>query len=122
MVCWTRPKNLSEYLIRAKLPKEIYTSKPRREKLGFTHCKRNCMMCKHSPKCANHVISSSTKERFEIKSNLSCTSENVIFCITCKKIEAANQTHSILVRLPNEFVIDFYNTEIPSQVEISRKL
>ena len=85
MVCWTRPKNLREHLIRAKLPKEISLVKSNRERLGFTHCNRYCMMCKHSPKFAGSVMSSTTKEVFYITSKITCLSKNVIYCITCKQ-------------------------------------
>ena len=85
MICWRRPKNLREYLIRAKLPKENPDRKSRRSKIGFKHCERNCNMCKFSPRFTDHITSSVTKERVPIVSNLNCLSKNVIYCITCTK-------------------------------------
>ena len=85
MVCWTRPKNLKEILIRAKLPKEDNIRRSSRNKIGFKHCGFDCMMCKFSPKFANNIVSSVTKEKITILSNLTCHSENVIYCITCIK-------------------------------------
>ena len=85
MVCWTRPKNLREYLVRAKLPNKTANRKSERKKLGFKHCERNCSLCKNSPKFVNSIISSTTKEIFPILSSMTCTSSNVIYCITCKK-------------------------------------
>ena len=85
MICWTRPKNLREKLVRAKLPSKTKSRKSERSKLGFKHCNRNCNMCKHSPKFANHVISSTTTEKFPILSEMTCLSSNVIYSITCKK-------------------------------------
>ena len=38
MVTWTRPKNLREILIRAKLPKELNVRRSSRNKTGFKHC------------------------------------------------------------------------------------
>lgn len=90
MVCWKRPKNLREFLIKAKLPKEISIRRSNREKLGFKHCGKNCMMCKYSPKFANSVVSSVTKEKIPILSNLTCKSENVLYCITCMKSEMSS--------------------------------
>ena len=90
MVCWKRPKNLREFLIKAKLPKEITIRRSSREKLGFKHCGKNCMMCKYSPKFANSVVSSVTKEKIPILSNLTCKSKNVLYCITCMKSEMSS--------------------------------
>ena len=86
MVCWSRPKNLREILIRAQLPKEISIRKSDRSKNGFKHCNKvTCKMCKMSPAFANFIVSSSTKEKIPIVSSLNCLSANVIYCITCKK-------------------------------------
>ena len=86
MICWTRPKNIREMLVKAKLPKFAVSRKSKRQVFGFKHCKRlSCNMCKFSPKFAKSITSSRTKETFKIKSDLSCESKNVIYCITCKK-------------------------------------
>ena len=85
MICWKRPKNLREYLIRAKLPSAETNRKSKRPKNGFRHCGRDCTMCKFSPKFSDHIISSVTKERIPIVSNLNCLSMNVIYCVTCTK-------------------------------------
>ena len=87
MVCWTRPKNLREYLIRAKLPREVTVRRSRRNNTGFRHCDRDCIMCKFSPKFIDHIVSSVTKEKVPIQSNLTCVSKNVIYSITCTKQE-----------------------------------
>ena len=55
MVTWTRPKNLREILIRAKLPKELNVRRSSRNKTGFKHCGFNCIMCKFSPKFAKSI-------------------------------------------------------------------
>lgn len=85
MITWTRPKNLKDYLIKAKLPKENPNRRSERNKSGFKHCRKDCNMCKFSPNFANYVTCSKTKEKIEIKTNLDCTSSNIIYCITCKK-------------------------------------
>ena len=79
----TRPKKLREILIRAKLPKELNVRRSSRNKTGFKHCGFNCIMCKFSSKFAKSIVSSVTKENVPILSNLTCNSENVIYCITC---------------------------------------
>ena len=85
MITWTRSKNLKDHLIKAKLPKENVNRRSERKKFGFKHCKKDCTMCKFSPNFANHVVCSKTKEKIEIRSNLDCSSSNIIYCITCKK-------------------------------------
>ena len=85
MVCWTRPRNLREILIRAKLPKIETNRRSSRNKFGFKHCGRNCNMCKHSPNFVSYVVCSKTNEKIPIVSNLTCLSKNVIYCITCDK-------------------------------------
>ena len=93
MVCWTRPKNLRECLIRAKLPKILEPKRPSRNKIGFKHCGYDCILCKFSPKFADNIVSSVTKEKFPILSNLTCNSENIIYCITCTKDNGNCKTH-----------------------------
>ena len=45
----------------------------------------DCILCKFSPKFADNIVSSVTKEIIPILSNLTCNSENIINCITCTK-------------------------------------
>ena len=90
MVCWSRPKNLIEFLSRAQLPKD---NRPSRNKLGFKQCGFNCMLCKFSPKFVNNIVSSITHETIPILSYLTCDSENVIYCITCTKDNGNCKTH-----------------------------
>ena len=85
MICWTRPKNIREFLVKANLPKAVINRQSVRQKLGFKHCNRNCNLCKNSPRFSKSVISSTTNEIFPILSNLDCLSTNVIYCITCTK-------------------------------------
>ena len=87
MVCWKRPRNLREFLIRAKLPKEISIRRSSRPKLGFKHCKHKCVMCDYSPKFASSIVSSETNIKVPILSDLNCLSKNVLYCITCNKSE-----------------------------------
>ena len=84
MVCWSRPRNLKDILIRAKVQAET-NRRSERTKPGFQHCRRDCMMCKYSPNFCKQIISSTTGESFPITSSLSCVSENVIYCLTCTK-------------------------------------
>ena len=85
MICWTRPKNLRDHLIKAKLPPIITERRSDRDKNGFSHCGRNCKMCQNSPRFCKSVVNSKTQEIFPILSKLDCTSKNVIYLITCRK-------------------------------------
>jgi hypothetical protein len=93
MVCWTRPKNLKEFLIRSKLPNAQIIRRPSRNKLGFKHCGYDCIMCKFSPRFVSNIVSSVTDERVPILSNLTCNSDNVIYCITCTKDNGSCTSH-----------------------------
>ena len=93
MVCYKRPKNLREFIVRAKLPKEISIRRSTRPKLGFKHCNHNCVMCNYSPKFANHIVSSKTNIKVPILSDLNCLSRNVLYYISCTKSERPCSTN-----------------------------
>ena len=86
MICWTRPKNLRDYLIKANLTKENANRRSSRNKSGFKHCNRTtCNMCNFSPNNVTSITCSKTNEKFDFQSIMDCTSTNVIYCITCNK-------------------------------------
>lgn len=114
MLCWKRTKNLREFLIRAKLPKEISLRRSCRKKTGFTHCNRNCNMCKFSPNFASNVISSRTNESFPILSNMNCTSKNVIYCITCTKSSGGCKSRPQYIGETGRKVADRFNEHFSS--------
>ena len=122
MVCWTRPKNLREYLVRAKLPKQIQPKRSEQDKTGFSHCHRHCMMCKHSPKFVKSIVSSSTKEVFPINSRINCLSENVIYCLTCKQSRSCKNNPQYIGETSKEYVIVFCNTDLQLQLMMPRNL
>ena len=65
-----------------------------RSRNGFLKCNKNCLLCKHSYNTTSH-ISCKTKEKFDIKSKISCSDTFVIYSISCKKcptIEYIGQT------------------------------
>ena len=50
MICWTRPKNIREILVKAKLPKFAVSRKSKRHVFGFKHCIRiSCNMYNFPP-------------------------------------------------------------------------
>ena len=44
IIAYRRPKNIKEYLIRAKLPPKNQ-SNPKRKIKGMTKCKKSCLIC-----------------------------------------------------------------------------
>ena len=109
MVCWTRPKNLREYLVRAKLPQAQINRRSLREKLGFKHCNRNCNLCKNSPRFTKSILCSTTNEIFPILSSLNCLSTNVIYCITCTKGSHACKFKPQYIGMTKRRVSDRFN-------------
>ena len=97
-------------LVKAKLPKFAVSRKSKRQVLGFKHCKRiSCNMCKFSPKFAKSITSSRTKETFQIKSDLSCESKNVI---VKNKIKNVKTNRSILAKQAGAFLKDLMNIKL----------
>ena len=114
-------KNSREYLIRAKLPK-VSNRRSERQKFGFSHCKRNCNMCTYSPKFANFVTSSVTKEKFPIIGCLNCLSSNVIYCITCKKQSGTCKTKPQYIGQTSRIVSERFNEHKSSIKQDSNKI
>ena len=85
MVCYKRPKNLSEFIVRAKLSKEISIRRSTHPKLGFKHCNHNCVMCNYSPKLL--IVSSKTNINVPFLSDLNCLSRNILYYISSTKSE-----------------------------------
>ena len=89
VVAYRRGKNLKDLLVRAQVSTK---RKSNRTTNGYSRCGRGffrqCTTCKLIPengikthKC--HI----TKKTYQINTPLTCTSENVIYRITCKKIK-----------------------------------
>ena len=91
MVCYQRVDNIREMLVKAKLPANHDRSSRRlQENLnGFKPCReQNCPVCdqlKDKSKIIRSITCSATGESVEIRSKLTCTTRNVIYCITCRR-------------------------------------
>ena len=91
MVCYQRVQNIGELLIRAKLPCNQARRSTRQEDTGcgFKPCRENnCPVCDllvDKSKVIKSVVCSFTKKEILIQGRLSCTSTNLIYCITCKR-------------------------------------
>ena len=81
MLCNRRPKSLKEYLVRARL-KRSSTGAPR----GIIrNCGKNCITCTHIHDGATTVTFTNTGNTYDIRQQLDCNSNNVIYLIQCIK-------------------------------------
>ena len=83
-VCYRRPKNLRDILVKAQVPKPSTTVNLRTQK-GFKRCgATRCMSCIHSVNKTHHK-SSYTGKSWPIYSPVTCNTRNVIYTVTCTK-------------------------------------
>ena len=81
MMALRRPKNLQDYLVRAKLRP---VSNSDRGTKGTMHCKSNrCDVCNYVTPSSSFT-SHTTKRSYNINYQLDCNSNNVVYLITCK--------------------------------------
>lgn len=91
MVCYQRVKNTGEMLVRAKLPvnQERSSKRLQENQEGFRPCKKDkCPVCdqlRNNASVIRSVTVSATGEEIQVKGRLTCSSQNVIYCITCKR-------------------------------------
>ena len=84
LVAYKRPKNLGEELIRAKVSTR---RKSKRNKNGFTHCGRFCMVCRTSQPATSHQCHR-TGEKWDIVNPINCLTSGVIYLNSCRKCPA----------------------------------
>ena len=93
LLCNSRPKNLKDELIRARLPPKERRSK-RRKLDGFYKCREfGCRLCPYidSNSVIKEVIVSNTGEVIPIKGVITCKSTNVIYEAHCNKCSTRAQ-------------------------------
>ncbi len=78
---YRRPKSLKDILVKAALPPK--TNKP---KNPHKKC-YNINKCRYCPKIdkSGRIKSSSTGREYSTKTNVCCQSNNIIYCITCRR-------------------------------------
>ena len=88
MVGYKRAQNLSNLLVRAKVPAGIRSSREKNN--GFKRCGRPCEMCMRSSEdlVKDHMCQR-TGQKWKITAPLTCLSTNVIYRLTCKKCPQA---------------------------------
>ena len=86
MLSFTRTKNLSDLLIRAKLPPPVHRQR-RNKPPGFRRCgkRSNCSLCQHSgPGVTSSYTCPVTNETVKITAPSTCTDQGVYLAL-CKK-------------------------------------
>ena len=88
MVCYQRVQNLGEMLTKARLPPQR-APRPRRElSKGFHPCRKpRCPVCEpmQDKRTVTSVQCTATGSDFAISSNITCSSKNVVYCISCTR-------------------------------------
>ena len=78
---YRRPKNLRDLLVKAKLK----TTNNTQISTNKNKCKtRDCRYCPKLDKSGT-IVSNYSKRQYVTKTNVSCKSNNLIYCITCRK-------------------------------------
>ena len=81
VVAYRRTKNLSDLLIRAKLPKPRFNEQ---RKVGFTKCNKTCIACPYTNNSKVHKLLDGSKT-FTINNSITCDTANIIYRVTCTK-------------------------------------
>ena len=85
LVAYRRCKNISDILVRAKLPEPTNTDQPRSPSGSFRCNKTSCTVCPFIEDGCDQYTFYSTGQTFKIKSHITCETSNVIFMIQCTK-------------------------------------
>ena len=81
LVAYTRPKNIRDFLIRARLPSK---TRQRRKITGMKRCKENCIICPYVNSCKS-VKSTHTVTVAPLTKEYDCQTQNLIYLVHCKK-------------------------------------
>ena len=105
ILAFKRPRNLADILTHSKLNfNQSHTG-------SVSACKRRrCTHCK-SINESNEFVCSNTNETFSLNSDFDCTSENVIYLITCNKCHTqyVGQTHQKVSKRMNSHRFDIFH-------------
>ena len=79
LLAYKRQKNISDHLIRARVP-PIPKIHPKRKQNGMKKCKRNCLIC---PYVKEVKIVKDNNFTWNINNEVNCNTENVVYLIEC---------------------------------------
>ena len=119
-VGYRRPKNLRDILVKARLPPEVKPDEPDRPPPVQKVCKsKHCRYCPILDK-SGKVKAHTTGRTYRSRQNVCCNSNNLIYCITCKRCgkQYVGQTkNSLKERFKSHFYQIAYD---PKKTEVSR--
>ena len=82
MGAYRRQPNLKDKLIRAKVPEIL--GRPTRVVKGLTKCNKPCPICPYVDE--GKIVKASKSDKIvEVNAPISCSSKNVVYCLTCDK-------------------------------------
>ena len=81
LVAYTRPKNIRDKLIRAKLPPK---TRPKRKIPGMRKCNKNCKICPYVNSC-KLVKSTYTSKVVHLAREYHCQTKNLVYLVHCTK-------------------------------------
>ena len=82
MVVFRKPKNLAQYLVRAR-----FTEAPKEKATGTSNCSsKSCQICNYFY-VGNTFCNKRNGKEFKINYNLDCNSCNIVYLINCKKCQ-----------------------------------
>ena len=84
---YKRPKNIRQYLIRAKVPPAL--TRPKRTLPGIKKCGK-CVTCPFVKTCKS-ISATATNFSVDLKTSVDCNTKNVIYCIECLKPSCRQQ-------------------------------
>ena len=79
LVAYKRQKNISDFLIRAKVPIKSQ-NRPKRRLNGMKKCQKNCVICSYIKECKNVK---GTQFIWHLNEPLNCRTRNLIYMIEC---------------------------------------
>ena len=97
ILSYRRPRNLRDIIVRAEVPSLTDNSSPIQH--GTSKCTSNrCIVCKVHIHEGDTFTSNSTKHSHHAKGNITCTTTNVVYLITCKvcRIQYVGETKTSL--------------------------
>jgi hypothetical protein len=113
---YRRNKNLKDILVHAKIPQAPTPEPVLTVRNAARTCKsKNCRYCPRLDK-SGHVHSALSNHRFETRTNITCNSNNLIYCIKCKKcgVLYVGQTKN---SIKERFKQHFYSISRPDNVD-----
>ena len=81
LIAYTRPKNIRDRLIKAKIPKIL---RPRRFIPGMHRCKNNCKICPYVNTC-KVIKATHTDKVVHLSREYNCQTKNIIYIVQCLK-------------------------------------